>query len=186
MCLGEHGSISFCLFLLSDYLKGLKTGFRNHDTAPDAYTYLLFLIPDFVLALDSLVYVQFALLLLFGRLSSTRFAGHRQSRDPLIILNMPFTGPFLHNAVVVLAFIAGTTTAAALRGNFSAPNPNAFASYGLRDVYDAGNFLNGFHFYTGGDPTHGFVNCVDQGTANSNGLISTASIASAGAFMPSN
>ncbi|KAF2756718.1 hypothetical protein EJ05DRAFT_74508 [Pseudovirgaria hyperparasitica] len=47
------------------------------------------------------------------------------------------------------------------------------AGYVLQDDYSGGNFFNMFNFYTGGDPTHGFVRYVDQGTASSTGLINT-------------
>ena len=51
---------------------------------------------------------------------------------------------------------------------------SAAAQYTLKDQWSGSNFFNGFDFFTGGDPTHGFVNYVDQGTAQSNGLISTS------------
>ena len=47
------------------------------------------------------------------------------------------------------------------------------AAYSLADDYSGGNFFNAFDFYTGGDPTNGYVNYVDQGTAQSQGLINT-------------
>lgn len=50
---------------------------------------------------------------------------------------------------------------------------SAAAQYSLVDHRAGSNFFDGFDFYTGGDPTHGFVNYVNQGTAASNGLIGT-------------
>lgn len=47
------------------------------------------------------------------------------------------------------------------------------AGYSLEDDYSAGNFFSMFDFFTYPDPTHGFVNYVDQGTAQAAGLIHT-------------
>lgn len=48
------------------------------------------------------------------------------------------------------------------------------AGYTLQDDYGTDDsFFNGFDFFTGQDPTDGFVSYVDQSTAASNGLIST-------------
>lgn len=44
-------------------------------------------------------------------------------------------------------------------------------AYGLVDVYDAGNFFNEFSFYTGADPTHGYVDYLSQSDASAAGLI---------------
>jgi hypothetical protein len=49
----------------------------------------------------------------------------------------------------------------------------AAASYGLVDTYNSNNFFSAFSFYTGGDPTHGFVNYQSQSSAQNQGLIST-------------
>jgi hypothetical protein len=47
------------------------------------------------------------------------------------------------------------------------------ASYSLVKSYcNGGSFFDEFNFFTGDDPTHGFVQYVDQGTASSAGLIS--------------
>ncbi|KAI4174133.1 MAG: hypothetical protein LQ348_006428 [Seirophora lacunosa] len=43
----------------------------------------------------------------------------------------------------------------------------AHAKYILKDDYSAPNFLNMFNFDTFDDPTHGYVNYVDQATADS-------------------
>ncbi|KAF2836328.1 glycoside hydrolase family 16 protein [Patellaria atrata CBS 101060] len=45
------------------------------------------------------------------------------------------------------------------------------AGYGLEDDYSTVNFFNMFNFFDGNDPTHGFVDFVDQGTAWNSGLI---------------
>ncbi|KAL9077102.1 MAG: hypothetical protein Q9157_003472, partial [Trypethelium eluteriae] len=47
-------------------------------------------------------------------------------------------------------------------------------AYNLVQTYNAGNWLDSFTVENIGDPTHGFVNYVDEGTATSNGYISTA------------
>ena len=49
----------------------------------------------------------------------------------------------------------------------------AVAGYSLADDFSGGNFFNNFDFFTGHDPTNGFVNYVDAGTAQSSGLINT-------------
>ncbi|KAI4168184.1 MAG: hypothetical protein LQ343_006570 [Gyalolechia ehrenbergii] len=45
-----------------------------------------------------------------------------------------------------------------------------FAAYSIRDDYSADNFFNMFNFDTFDDPTHGYVNYVDQATAQSQAL----------------
>lgn len=50
----------------------------------------------------------------------------------------------------------------------------SLAQYTLQDTFSGANFFDGFDFFTGADPTHGFVNYVDRGTAQNNGLVSTA------------
>ncbi|CAI6337774.1 unnamed protein product [Periconia digitata] len=47
------------------------------------------------------------------------------------------------------------------------------AAFSLIDSYDASNWLSKFDVQRIADPTHGFVNYVDQGTATSQGLIRT-------------
>ena len=49
----------------------------------------------------------------------------------------------------------------------------AVAGYSLVDDYSSSNFFSMFDFFQGHDPTNGFVNYVDQGTAQSDGLINT-------------
>ena len=46
------------------------------------------------------------------------------------------------------------------------------SNYNLVENYQGSNFFQKMGFYTGGDPTHGYVQYVDQGTAQNNGLIS--------------
>ena len=46
----------------------------------------------------------------------------------------------------------------------------ASAQYSLVDTYDASNFFGEFDFFSGSDPTHGFVQYVDNVTANLDGL----------------
>ncbi|KAJ9615308.1 hypothetical protein H2200_001383 [Cladophialophora chaetospira] len=47
------------------------------------------------------------------------------------------------------------------------------AGYMLQDDYSSDQFFDMFTFFTDPDPTHGYVQYVDQGTAQSGGLIST-------------
>ena len=47
------------------------------------------------------------------------------------------------------------------------------AGYSLVDDYSGSKFFDMFDFFTGPDPTNGFVNYVDQGTAQSQGLVKT-------------
>ena len=50
------------------------------------------------------------------------------------------------------------------------------ATYTLQDTYSGSNFFNQFTFYTGADPTHGFVNYLSYQNALSGGLIPSASV----------
>lgn len=54
------------------------------------------------------------------------------------------------------------------------------ANYHLDTSYDSTNFFNSFDFFTGADPTEGFVNYVDANTAKNEGL---AGYAKGGIFM---
>lgn len=49
----------------------------------------------------------------------------------------------------------------------------ALATYSLADDYLSNGFFGNWDFFTGDDPTGGYVNFVDQGTAQSNGYVST-------------
>jgi hypothetical protein len=48
------------------------------------------------------------------------------------------------------------------------------SSYLLKDTYNSANFFSSFSFFTGSDPTHGFVNYLSQSAASAANLISTA------------
>lgn len=50
----------------------------------------------------------------------------------------------------------------------------AASSYSLVSTYDSTNFFSTFTFYTGPDPTHGYVSYQSQTSAQSTGLTSTA------------
>lgn len=43
----------------------------------------------------------------------------------------------------------------------------------IQDSYTPANFFSKFDFYTGADPTNGFVKFIDQNSATSQGLIRT-------------
>ena len=51
----------------------------------------------------------------------------------------------------------------------------AAASYVNNVTYAGSDFFSGFQFETFDDPTHGYVDFVNQSVAESNGLISTNS-----------
>ncbi|KAK2804221.1 hypothetical protein FQN51_002310 [Onygenales sp. PD_10] len=50
----------------------------------------------------------------------------------------------------------------------------SYAAYTLVDDYNPSNFFQQFSFFSGDDPTHGYVNYLDQATAEARGLASTA------------
>jgi len=53
-----------------------------------------------------------------------------------------------------------------------APGPTpASQPYARVDSFEGSTFFGGFEFYTGDDPTHGFVDFVDEATARAGGLI---------------
>jgi hypothetical protein len=85
---------------------------------------------------------------------------------------MHFPRVFQH-VFIPLAFVACTTNAVFLRRSFTHLNPDTFATYNPVDTYNHTNFFSAFQFITGTDPTHGFVNYVDQTTAQNTGLINT-------------
>lgn len=64
-----------------------------------------------------------------------------------------------------------TTTSNLLSVGFLFIAP-ALATYGLVDDYGGNNFFNKMNFFTGADPTNGYVTYVSQSTAQSGGLIS--------------
>jgi hypothetical protein len=51
----------------------------------------------------------------------------------------------------------------------------SMAAYVLEDDYTPSSFFDKFSFFTGSDPTSGFVSYVDRTTAQNAGLISTGS-----------
>ncbi|PRP82859.1 endo-1,3(4)-beta-glucanase [Planoprotostelium fungivorum] len=55
------------------------------------------------------------------------------------------------------------------RGNNN--NDQSHCPYGNQQKWTSWNFFDQFNFYTGGDPTHGYVQYVDRGTAQNAGLI---------------
>ena len=46
----------------------------------------------------------------------------------------------------------------------------ANAAYSIEDTYDHTNFFDEFSFFSGGDPTDGFVEYVSAGAANTSAL----------------
>lgn len=53
---------------------------------------------------------------------------------------------------------------------FSLLASTALAAYSIIDDYTSNDFANKFNFFTGNDPTNGYVNYVDYNTAQSSGL----------------
>lgn len=49
---------------------------------------------------------------------------------------------------------------------------SALAAYAVADNYTGANFFDNFDYFTGADPTNGFVNYLDGPTATSEGLAS--------------
>ncbi|KAF7870031.1 hypothetical protein EAF04_004815 [Stromatinia cepivora] len=49
----------------------------------------------------------------------------------------------------------------------------ATATYHLKDTYNSKNFFSAFSFFTGEDPTHGYVSYQSQSAASAQGLINT-------------
>ncbi|KAF2460070.1 concanavalin A-like lectin/glucanase domain-containing protein [Lineolata rhizophorae] len=54
-------------------------------------------------------------------------------------------------------------------------NYSAAGGFVLSDDYNPSNFFDKFNFYTGQDPTHGFVDYIDQSSAHDGGLIDASS-----------
>ncbi|KAL2008411.1 hypothetical protein VTN00DRAFT_6605 [Thermoascus crustaceus] len=50
-------------------------------------------------------------------------------------------------------------------------SPVAASPYQLVESFEGSHFFDNFDFFTGPDPTHGYVQYVDQGTAQSSGLV---------------
>ncbi|KAJ3287371.1 hypothetical protein HK104_008644 [Borealophlyctis nickersoniae] len=55
-----------------------------------------------------------------------------------------------------------------------AAGSTSVSAFRLVDNWSGNSFFDQFNFFTGGDPTHGFVDYVDRNTAQSQGLISTS------------
>ncbi|KAH8663651.1 glycoside hydrolase family 16 protein [Tricladium varicosporioides] len=68
---------------------------------------------------------------------------------------------------------ASALAVSSLAANLSIPKTLATASYNLVQTYDSSNFFSSFNFFTGSDPTHGFVSYQSQSSAQSMGLINT-------------
>ena len=51
--------------------------------------------------------------------------------------------------------------------------PATHAAYTLQDDYSPNNFFSMFDFFTGADPTNGYVNYIDQTEAQTQGLVNT-------------
>ena len=73
-----------------------------------------------------------------------------------------------------LGLLGYLSTVDALAANLSGTySEYAAASYGLVDTYTSSNFYSTFNFFTGSDPTHGYVSYQSQSAAQSAGLTNT-------------
>ena len=73
-----------------------------------------------------------------------------------------------------LSFLGYIATASGLATNLTGTySAYATATYGLKSTYNSGNFFSSFNFFTGKDPTNGWVNYQSQSAASSAGLINT-------------
>ncbi|ESZ91567.1 putative endo-1,3(4)-beta-glucanase [Sclerotinia borealis F-4128] len=74
--------------------------------------------------------------------------------------------------LILLSFYPFTITALVtnLQGTYQ---QYASAMYNLKDIYNSKNFFSAFSFYTGADPTHGYVSYQSQSAASAQGLINT-------------
>ncbi|KAG4437287.1 hypothetical protein IFR05_007225 [Cadophora sp. M221] len=85
---------------------------------------------------------------------------------------------YISNALTLsLLGLVGTSTALWTNSSGTyhrlAASAAAAGGYNLVDTYNSNNFFNSFNFFTGGDPTHGFVSYQSQASAASRGLINT-------------
>jgi hypothetical protein len=83
----------------------------------------------------------------------------------------PFIGASLLSYLATV--VAMPTQLFSPMANFSS-SVAAGGDYNIVDAYTSANFFNTFTTFTGGDPTHGFVNYQGYASAVSSGLIRTA------------
>jgi len=78
------------------------------------------------------------------------------------------------NGTVTATRPTGTATATRPTGTLtstsSGSTPSPTSVWHLAEAHQGSNFFSGWDFFTGGDPTHGVVQFIDQGTAQSNNL----------------
>ena len=89
-------------------------------------------------------------------------------------LSVPYQSPIQASTIYLVKSITMLptvykTAAAALLGLIH----TSLASYVLQDDYTGSQFFDKFSFFTDNDPTHGYVDYVSQGAAQSAGLINT-------------
>ena len=76
--------------------------------------------------------------------------------------------------ILGLSLLGSIGSASALATNLTGTySAFAAATYNLVDTYNSGNFFSAFNFYTGSDPTHGYVSYQSESAASSQGLINT-------------
>jgi hypothetical protein len=81
---------------------------------------------------------------------------------------MPLTSSLLTLALLCLPTTNGLATN--IQGTYY---QYAAAAYGLVETYNSSNFFSSFNFFTGSDPTNGYVSYQSESAAASKGLINT-------------
>jgi hypothetical protein len=76
-------------------------------------------------------------------------------------------------ALLIAAQQADAIAVHTLATNLTIPKNYALAAYRLVDNFNSGNWYNSFDFYSGSDPTHGYVNYQTLGNSQNRGLVNT-------------
>lgn len=80
-----------------------------------------------------------------------------------------FPNPTLLPSILLLSLpLTITALATNIQGTY---HQYASAIYNLKDTYNANNFLSSFNFFSGADPTHGYVSYQSQSAAIAQGLV---------------
>ncbi|CAG8949392.1 hypothetical protein HYFRA_00005021 [Hymenoscyphus fraxineus] len=87
---------------------------------------------------------------------------------------MAFKRSFIGAGLLVSLNAVNAAAVHALAANLTIPHQLAVAAYRQVDTFNSGNFFDNFDFFTGADPTHGFVQYKNRGDAQNMGLINNA------------
>lgn len=97
---------------------------------------------------------------------------------------MPSSSLVLRSSITLLCFLSVVSAVAApprrptttsTKKTTTTTTPASTPSYTIDTLYSGSTFFQGWTFFTGSDPTHGFVDYLDQSDAQSRGLISAGS-----------